>query len=122
MNEWQDRVADILQATARGGGTLTYQSLADRAAAPPPGRIQAVTRVLEDMIRADHAAGQPLRGAVAISKARDGLPGPGFFQLCREIGRYFGPDDGPQAALFHEMELRAVHAAARPPDAGADPD
>jgi len=64
------------------------------------------------MIRADHAAGHALRAAVAVSRARNGLPGPGFFQVCREIGRYFGPDLGPQAELFHRLECAHTHKTA----------
>jgi hypothetical protein len=113
MTDWRDRIQDILNTAARSGGTVTYRQIAERADIPSPGRIQTVTNTLEGYIRSDHAAGQPLRAAVAISKARDGLPAPGFFQLCREIGLYFGPDHGPQAALFHAMELRRLHDAMR---------
>ena len=113
MTDWRDRIQDILNTAARSGGTVTYRQIAERAGISSPGRIQTVTNTLEDYIRLDHAAGQPLRAAVAISKARDGLPAPGFFQLCSEIGLYFGPDHGPQAILFHAMELRRLHDAMR---------
>ena len=113
MTNWRERIHDILDTTARSGGTVTYRQIAEQADIPSPGRIQTVTSTLEDYIRSDHAAGQPLRAAVAISKARDGLPAPGFFQLCSEIGLYFGPDHGPQAVLFHAMELRRLHDAMR---------
>lgn len=109
MNDPSSRIAEILATTAQGGGTITYREIADIADIPSPGRIQAVTGALEDLIRADHAAGRPLRAAVAVSRTGDGLPGAGFFQLCGEVGLYFGPDHGPQAKLFHAMELRRLY-------------
>ena len=108
MQDPSSQITEILEAVARGGGTITYREIADRAQILSPGRIQAVTSVLEAAIRADHAAGRPLLAAAAISRSGDGLPGAGFFQLCREIGLYFGPDHGPQASLFHAMQLRRL--------------
>ena len=109
-----DAAAEAMAVTDAGvvdganGGTITYREIADLAKVPPPGRIRTVTETLEDMIRADHAKGSPLRAAVAVSRAGDGLPGAGFFQLCREIALYFGPDSGPQAALFHEIQRQRL--------------
>ena len=103
------RIIDVVTTVAGEGGAITYREIADRAEIRPPGRIQCVTNTLEEMIRSDHAAGRPLRPAVAISRAGDGVPGPGFFQLCREISLYFGPDSGPQAALFHQIQRQRLH-------------
>jgi len=102
------RITDVVTNVADQDGTITYREIADRAEIPSPGRIRCVTDTLEDMIRADHAAGRPLRAAVAVSRAGDGLPGPGFFQLCQEISLYFGPDSGPQAALFHQIQRQRL--------------
>jgi hypothetical protein len=111
MKDWSSRIVEILEATARGGGTISYRDIADTAEIPSPRRIQTVTQMLEDRIRADHADGRPLLAVVAVSRSGDGLPGAGFFHLCTEIGLYFGPDHGPQAKLFHTLELRRLHAA-----------
>jgi len=108
LNSFSSRIIDVVTTVAGSGGTITYREIADMADIPPPGRIQSVTGTLEDMIRADHSAGRPLRAAVAVSRAGDRLPGPGFFQLCREIALYFGPDSGPQATLFHEIQLQRL--------------
>ncbi len=109
-------IGAILDGAARSGATLTYLQVAERAGLAGPGRIARVAAALERTILEDHAAGRPLRAAVAVSRVRDGLPAPGFFQLCREIGRYSGPDRGPEAAAFHAGELRAARAAARGPE------
>jgi hypothetical protein len=111
MKDPETRIVKILENTARKSGTITYREIADLAEIPSPGRIQAVTDVLENLVRADHSAGRPLLAVVAVSRSASGLPGAGFFQLCTEIGLYFGPDHGPQAALFHAMEVGRLRKA-----------
>src|SRR3546814_9562843 len=64
------------------------------------------------MAREDHAAGRPLLAALAVSRTQKGpdgggIPGRGFFQLLTELGRYDGPDQGPEAAAQHARELQA---------------
>lgn len=111
MSDWTSGLVAVLERLGAEGETATYAAVAERLAVPPPHRIHRLTDALEALVRADHAAGRPLRAAVVVSRARDGLPAPGFFQLCRELGRYFGPDDGPQAALYHRIELDRLRAA-----------
>ena len=104
-----------LLSCAAAGATVTYGELADRSAFPGPQAIHRLTGLLEAMIREDHAAGRPLLAALAVSRAqRDaqgrGIPGRGFFQLLSELGRYAGPDQGPQAAAHHAEELQEALA------------
>lgn len=88
--------------------TATYDELATMAAVPPPHRIHGLTLRLEDLIREDHAAGRPLLAACAVSRAQNGVPAPGYFQLLRALGRYHGPDRGGEAAACHSAELKAA--------------
>jgi len=88
--------------------TASYSDLADLAGVPPPHRIHRLTLLLEDLIREDHAAGRPLLAACAVSRAQNGIPGPGYFQLLAALGRYQGADRGPEAAACHDAELRAA--------------
>ena len=110
---WFARMIAALEESARAERTITYAELAEAAGMPGPYRIHRVTEALEDLITSDHDAGHPLRSAAAISKARNGLPGPGFFQHCAGIGLYFGPDDGPQAETFHRLELNRLFVSYR---------
>ncbi|RDD60528.1 hypothetical protein [Ferruginivarius sediminum] len=96
----------VLRQAARQGRTLTYRDLAARAGVPPPHSIHKTTEALEDLVREDHAEGRPLLAAVAVGKA--GQPRPGFFQLLRQLGRYDGPDSGPEAGQWHARELDAA--------------
>jgi hypothetical protein len=99
-----------LQACAAAGETVTYQELARRSAFPGPHAIHRLTLLLETMAREDHAAGRPLIAALAVSRAQNGIPGRGFFQLLSALGRYDGPDEGPEANAQHARELAAALA------------
>lgn len=96
-----------LVACAAAGDTVTYQELVRRTAFPGPHAIHRLTLLLEAMTREDHAAGRPLLAALAVSRV-SGIPGRGFFQLLSELGRYEGPDQGPEAAAQHAKELQAA--------------
>jgi hypothetical protein len=48
--------------------------------------------------------------AGADLQARGGLPGPGFFDCARRLGRFVGDPDGQDARTFHAAELNAVFA------------
>tara|TARA_E500000305_G_scaffold106292_2_gene104711 strand:+ start:1699 stop:2073 length:375 start_codon:yes stop_codon:yes gene_type:complete len=105
---WFARMIEALEERARAERTITYAELAEMASIPGRYRIHRLTEALEDLTTRDHQSGAPLRAAAAISKARDGLPGPGFFQHCAGLGLYFGPDHGPQAETFHRLELNRL--------------
>jgi hypothetical protein len=72
--------------------------------------IHQVTEALEHLMQEDAAADRPFIAALAISKARGGLPGPGFFDCARRLGRFAGDPDGQDARTFHATELNAVFA------------
>lgn len=92
-----------LRVCAAAGATVTYRELAQRVTFPGPHSIHRLTLLLEEMIRQDHAAQRPLLAALAVSRAQNGVPGRGFFQLLGELGRYTGPDQGPEAAACHAV-------------------
>lgn len=100
-----------LEDHARAGETVRYRDLARAAEVPGPQTIHKTTQALEAITRADHAAGRPLIAALAVGRGNAGLPGPGFFQLLRELGRYDGPDTGAAAEAAHTRECAAVFAA-----------
>ncbi len=104
-DELMARLRRALGSHARARRCLAYRDLAAEIAVPPPHRIHNLTLALETLIRDDHAAGRPLLAALATSRANGGIPGRGFFQLLTELGRYAGPDQGPEAAACHGREL-----------------
>jgi hypothetical protein len=108
---WQQRATMALASAQRAGRTMTYAELADAATVPPPHRIHTLTLWLEDSMRTDAETGMPLRAALVISRNRNGLPAPGFFDLCRSLGLYDGPARGRNAATFHQDMLNRLFTA-----------
>ena len=103
---WQIRAEMALATTIAGDRLITYAELAEAAGLTGRHRINRLTIWLEELIDSDAAANEPLRSARVISRARDGLPAPGFFLKCAALGLYDGPTDGPQAYSFHLNCLR----------------
>lgn len=104
-DDLQERLRAVLKGCARNGETIAYLELAHAAGMQPPHLVHRVTEALEEMVRADHAAGRPLLAALATRK--DGLiPGRGFFWLLAALGRYDGPPEG-DVAIAHYRALLA---------------
>ena len=100
----------LREEIARAGTTRTYQQVATALGLEPPHTIHRLAMALERLMSEDAAAGRPLLAAVVVSRTRAGLPAPGFYAHARALGRYEGPETGPQAAAFHADELAAVHS------------
>ena len=103
---WQIRAEMALTAAAASDRLITYAELADAAGIEGVHRIHRLTAWLEDRLEADAKAHKPLLAARVISRSRGGLPAPGFFMKCAELGLYDGPHEGPQAYAFHLNCLR----------------
>ena len=102
---WQQCATVILATACQANRTITYSELADAANVPRPHRIYKLTKWLEGTMHEDHAAGIPLRAALVISRNRGGIPAPGFFILCDELGIYHGAPSGPDASRFHKARI-----------------
>ena len=104
--DWQKRAEMALAAAAAAARLITYAELADAAGISGKNRINRLTAWLEARLEAEVRDGGPMLSARVISRARGGLPSPGFFIKCAELGLYDGPPDGPQAYAFHLNCLR----------------
>jgi hypothetical protein len=104
------RARAFLESVAKRQILITYQELANALQILPPLSIHQVTEALEYLMQEDAASDRPFIAALAISKARGGLPGPGFFDCARRLGRFAGDLDGQDARTFHAAELNAVFA------------
>ena len=104
------RVRAFLENVARRQIPITYQELAKALQILPLRSIHRVTEALERLMEEDAAAGRPFIAALVISKARGGLPAPGFFDCARRLGRFAGDPDGQDPWSFHVAELNAVFA------------
>ena len=104
------RAREFLESLAKRRNLITYQELANALQILPSHSIHQVTEALERLMEEDAAADRPLIAALAISKARGGLPAPGFFDCARRLGRFAGDPHGQDAWSFHAAELNAVFA------------
>lgn len=102
------RVRDHLCGIAEKAQPITYQALAQALELSPPNTIHQLTVALEHLIEEDAIAGSPLIAALVISKARSGLPAPGFFECAKRVGRFHGDTQGEEAVAFYEAELDAA--------------
>jgi hypothetical protein len=98
-----DDLRKTLTDQAKTGKTVTYAALAERLGLKPPQTIHRVAEALERLMDGDAAAGRPLLAALCTSKARPGLPGPGFFLKAQALG-LFSEDLDERA--FHAGQLR----------------
>ncbi len=83
----------LSSAVAIGDGEIT---IADRSPSPAN--------------KASPATDRPFIAAIVITKARGGLPAPGFFDCAARLGRFDGEAAGPEAWAFHAAELNAAVA------------
>ena len=95
------RARTHLQRIAARGEPITYKALADALDLVPPNTIHQLTEALERLMRQDAANGHPFIAALAISRARGGMPAPGFFDIAKELGRFDGDPSGPDAAASY---------------------
>jgi hypothetical protein len=91
------RVGAFLESVAKRRILITYGELSNALQILPPHSIRRVTEALGRLMEEDAAADPPFIAALAISKARGGLPAPGFFDCARRLGRFAGDPDGQDA-------------------------
>jgi len=99
-----------LQTLAALGIPMTYRDISKAMLLSPPHTIHQVTEALEQLMAEDAAAESPFIAAMVVSKWRDGLPAPGFFDCAARLGRFTGDATGPDARVFHAGEFIAAVA------------
>lgn len=99
-----------LRMVAALQATVTYHEAARGIGLTPPHVIHSVATLLEELMEEDAAEGHPFIAAMVLSRARDGLPAPGFFQAAARLGRYRGDAWSAEAMAWHAAELALAHA------------
>lgn len=105
---WRRNAQAEIMAVIKGESQITYQALATAAQMTGPFKIHRLTLWLEEMMAEDHYCGRPFRAAVVVSKARNGLPAPGFFEKANELGLRF--KKGGRARQY-QAYLQTVYAS-----------
>lgn len=97
-----ERLRKHLETLPPSNPSISYGALARSFGLWQPGSVRKVTQALEDTMHDDARAGRPFIAARAISRASDGLPGKGFFDLARDLSR--GPRDDETERAFHARD------------------
>jgi Fe-S cluster biogenesis protein NfuA len=113
------RVRSHLETLPSDQSPISYGALARALGLWMPGSIARITAALETTMRDDAAAGRPFIAARAVGRGRDGLPGTGFFDLARALGR--GPRDGESEPDFHARALQLADEMIASQTAGDPP-
>ncbi len=101
-----ERLEGLLIDAAKNRSQLTYQQVAQLLELQPPHTIHQAAALIEELMRNHAKAGAPQLASLVISRARGGLPAPGFFMLLQELGLYDGSVDGEDARHFHSQEMQ----------------
>lgn len=101
------RLRAVLEQARRERRTLTYLQAADALGVAPPHRIHKTARLVEMLLKEDAEAGRTPLAALVVSRARAGLPAPGFFDRARRLGLF----DGDDPAAFHHRVLTELFDA-----------
>lgn len=100
------RVREHLETLPPSAPTASYGALARALGLRRPGSVRRITQALEDTMQADARAGRPFIAARAVSRATNGRPAKGFFDLARALSR--GPQGGESDGAFHARELERL--------------
>ena len=106
----RDRLRTCLEDAATDGTALTYADAARALGLTGPQKIHRVALALEHLMAEDAAAGRPFIAALVISRARGGLPAPGFFEAAQRLGRLEAESDSVAATAFYRAEVAAAVA------------
>jgi len=104
-DSWQTTASQLLMKIIADKRQITYNQLAVAAGLSGPHRIHRLTSWLEKTMAEDQRCGRPFRAAVVISKARDGLPAPGFFLCAEQLGMSLNAPDRKTAYNAHLDQL-----------------
>jgi len=97
----------ILGSRARAGATIAYSELVQEVHAIPfEPDSTALAHPLGEISTEEDQAGRGMLSVVVVHKDGDKMPGPGFFELTRRLGR-----DGTDRLACWAEEMRQVQQA-----------
>ena len=99
-----DRIRRHLETLPADRLPVPYWQIARALGLSAPGAIRAVTDALEVTMRQDAEAGRPFVAVRAVGRGGGHLPGRGFFELARSLGRGPQPEESDQAFVRRELE------------------
>lgn len=85
---------------------MTYQAIAKLMGLPPSGNHMGreIGIMLGEITEVEHAQGRPMLSAIVVNTS--GQPGPGFFILGQQLGRYSGTTRAEEVEFWHTEEAK----------------
>ena len=105
------RLEVMLLDAARERRMMTYRDVARGLEIKPPHTIHKAALLIEALMRRHAEAGVPQLASLVISRARGGLPAPGYFMLLHELNLFDGDEEGEAARTYHKNEVHRCFAA-----------
>lgn len=106
---WQTakrEVRDILIERAKVRGMIPYSELASKIKSiDVEAHDQRLFHLIGEISTEENAAGHGMLSVIVVHKSGDRKPGPGFFELAKELGR-----DTSDILVCWIKELNKVHA------------
>ena len=106
-----EAIYDRLKDVARGKDITYYSEIAPLAGldmATEVGRIR-IAQILDEINHHENDYDRPMLSAVVILKEYN-MPGAGFFECARQLGKYHGAGDEKSKLMFWISELEKVHS------------
>ncbi len=105
--EYQLVLAELITAS-KYRGTVTYQEVAKLLGWPLTGQYMGteIGRLLGEISEDEVEHGKPMLSAIVTT--REGIPGPGFFELARRLGRLSSNQKDDELA-FWKKECQNVY-------------
>jgi hypothetical protein len=105
-NAAKEEIRAALIETARQRGMITYGDLVDKVKAIAiPAHGPAIGKILGEISCGEDAQGRGMLTIIVVHKYGDMEPGPGFFELARDLGR-----DTSDVTKCWVEELKRVYA------------
>jgi len=100
------RIYERLKEVARARGITNYTDIGrmDNLDMGNPADRNRIAEMLDEINHYEHQQGRPMLSAVVIRQDIN-MPGAGFFECARGLGKYHGNDD----LVFWAHELTEVH-------------
>ncbi len=111
--EQHNALLQLLAATQQQRSVITYRQVIEQLQLPAPS-VRRLAMALEQLARADHAQGFPLRSALVVSQAGPAHPQLGFIQCAQQLERFQGIINEPSVAVWLDAELAQVYSFSYP--------
>ena len=101
----------ILKNLIQSKTPISYSEFAFRLELTGHRKINRVLKWLEQITLEDVITREPIRASMIFSKLTPGLPSPGYFDFCKEIGLFDWKKDPSEGQKFINSQQKALFSS-----------